>query len=298
MAESSEDGGKLVPDLLESPDGPEERADVPDTPIARPEGWLKRSWVRLWGKWWGRILAIVVPIGAFALAVTTVAANVVTVGQATGVLTPPAPQSQQTAGPVSTSSPTIKTYSGGQGPARDTFTWERPAPYPALNSITDDPNIGDQRNFVRIRLQDAGLFRDEVTVKPGDILQVEVAVFNNAADNLGYSGMAHGLTAVLGLPPIGSSLPLGVTLSGTNVASVWDGATARSQSTVYLAFNPGSATFLTNNGTFPISDYFGSGSPTLLGQEALDGEFPIGFKDGIYQGSGYVQWTYTVVAAE
>jgi len=37
------------------------------------------------------------------------------------------------------------------GPTRDTFTIEKPADHITFNSITNNPNIGDERNFVGIR---------------------------------------------------------------------------------------------------------------------------------------------------
>src|SRR5664280_2316069 len=37
------------------------------------------------------------------------------------------------------------------GPIRDTFTMEHPADHITFNSITNNPNIGDERNFVGIR---------------------------------------------------------------------------------------------------------------------------------------------------
>ena len=36
------------------------------------------------------------------------------------------------------------------GPERATFTMENPASYPTFNSITDNPTIGDERDFVRV----------------------------------------------------------------------------------------------------------------------------------------------------
>ena len=35
------------------------------------------------------------------------------------------------------------------GPERTTFTMEKPATYPTFNSITNNPTIGDERDFVR-----------------------------------------------------------------------------------------------------------------------------------------------------
>ena len=41
------------------------------------------------------------------------------------------------------------------GPERATFTMENPATYPTFNSITNNPTIGDERDFVRVGEIDA-----------------------------------------------------------------------------------------------------------------------------------------------
>lgn len=40
---------------------------------------------------------------------------------------------------------------GGWGPERQMFTMKSPSPWPVLNSIQDNPSLGDERSFVRIR---------------------------------------------------------------------------------------------------------------------------------------------------
>ena len=41
------------------------------------------------------------------------------------------------------------------GPERTTFTMASPATYPTFNSITNNPTIGDERDFVRVGEIDA-----------------------------------------------------------------------------------------------------------------------------------------------
>ena len=61
------------------------------------------------------------------------------------------------------------------GPDRTTFTWEDPAPYATFNSITNNPQLGDERNFVRIReVKDGEKFGDEITVEPGKTYEVYI----------------------------------------------------------------------------------------------------------------------------
>ena len=54
------------------------------------------------------------------------------------------------------------------GPERTTFTMKSPASYPTFNSITDNNEVGDERNFVRIIENGAaGSYTDSVKVVPG-----------------------------------------------------------------------------------------------------------------------------------
>ena len=70
---------------------------------------------------------------------------------------------------------------------RPTFTVDVPADHVAFNSIVDQKNNIDERNFVVIK--DAantaeGGWQDEITVQPGKEYLVRMEVHNNAADNL------------------------------------------------------------------------------------------------------------------
>ena len=44
----------------------------------------------------------------------------------------------------------IETIKSGWGPERKMFTMNMPATYPAINSISDNPTIGDERDFLRL----------------------------------------------------------------------------------------------------------------------------------------------------
>ena len=54
------------------------------------------------------------------------------------------------------------------GPSRATFTMQNPATYVTFNSLTDNPNLGDERNFTSVReVGSTGDWHDAVTVQPG-----------------------------------------------------------------------------------------------------------------------------------
>ena len=72
-------------------------------------------------------------------------------------------------------------------PERPTFTIENPAPHVTFNSITNNPNEGDERAFFEVKdaanTQMNG-FSGKAEVKDGQELLLRVYVHNNAADNL------------------------------------------------------------------------------------------------------------------
>ncbi|GAA0993502.1 hypothetical protein [Subtercola frigoramans] len=188
-------------------------------------------------------------------------------------------------------SPAPTTYHGGYGPERDTFTSEHSAPYAVLNSITDNPDIGDERNFVRVKLADStGNFGEFVRAKPGDQIELLVCVFDDASDGLaGSASTIHGLYAKFSWPSPGTDSSIGVTLGGKNATQVWDGATIISDEPVSLSILSDSATMRTNAGDFNVpivGDYV---SELPVGWSSPDGEFPVGYSsDGKYRGSGYL----------
>jgi hypothetical protein len=70
------------------------------------------------------------------------------------------------------------------GPERPTYTYEKPAPHVTFNSITNNPSVGDERNFVRIReLANGTKFRDDVQLQAGKTYEVMVYYHNTAASN-------------------------------------------------------------------------------------------------------------------
>ena len=75
------------------------------------------------------------------------------------------------------------------GPERPTFTGAHPAPYVTFNSITDNPDVGDERNFVRIRPAGQGTYGENVNLQSGQTYDVMVYYHNNASSGLNASGV-------------------------------------------------------------------------------------------------------------
>lgn len=84
---------------------------------------------------------------------------------------------------------TLSSSAFAYGPERPTYTIQKPADHVTFNSITDNPTIGDERNFVRIYEVGSGQnLGDSVELKPGKIYEVYAAFHNNASSNLNSSG--------------------------------------------------------------------------------------------------------------
>lgn len=179
------------------------------------------------------------------------------------------------------------------GPVRPTYTIEEPADHVTFNSITNNPNIGDERNFVGIRESDTtNLWSDEITAEKGKTYTVRMYVHNNAAENLNL--VAENVTAKFNLPTTtGKSLQVNGFLSSTNATptEVYDHATFVANEDFNLNYVEGSLKFENNHFgatgiALPESIFTASGAK--LGYSALDGNIP-----GCFQYAGYVTFRVT-----
>ena len=174
------------------------------------------------------------------------------------------------------------------GPTRTTFTIEKPAPYVTFNSITDNPSVGDERNFVGIReTTAANQWSDDMTVQPGKEYYVRMYVHNNAAANLNL--VAENVTAKFNLPTAtGKSIQVNGFLNSSNAnpTEVYDHATFNSTTDFNLAYVSGSLKYENNvfgtAGT-PLSESIFTSAGTKLGYDKLDGKIP-----GCFKYDGYV----------
>lgn len=139
---------------------------------------------------------------------------------------------------------------------RATFTWDSPATYPTFNSITNNPTIGDERNFVRVKEYGAdGPHLDSADVVAGKEYEVYIYYHNNASAsfNADGTGMADNVRVSTKLPEkleAGQTGTIYGTISSTNATpnSVWDTAFLKANETVYMRYVPDSAV-IHNSGT-------------------------------------------------
>lgn len=173
------------------------------------------------------------------------------------------------------------------GPARPSFTIEKPADYITFNSITNNPVIGgDEKDFVGIReVGSNAKWTNNMKVQNGKEYYVRIYVHNNAASNLNL--VAENVVAKLNVP---TTTAKNVTVQGQISSSnakpntVWDEATFSSDNDFNLAYVAGSALFENNGmGTTKLPDSIVNNTGAKLGYDKLDGKIP-----GCFQYAGYV----------
>jgi uncharacterized repeat protein (TIGR01451 family)/LPXTG-motif cell wall-anchored protein len=178
------------------------------------------------------------------------------------------------------------------GPNRPTYTMASPADHVTFDSITDNPAIGDERNFVGIREVGSNEdWNDTEPVSAGKQYMVRMYVHNNAASNLNM--VAHNVTAMFNLPTTtGKSLEVDgfITSSNATPNQVYDKATFTNNQDFNLVYKSGSLLFANNifpNGT-PISESAFTSAGAKLGYNQMDGNIP-----GCNQYSGWLSFVVT-----
>lgn len=179
------------------------------------------------------------------------------------------------------------------GPDRPTYTWADPSDHVTFNSITDNPNYGDERNFVRIKEATASdsTYSDNTTIEPGKEYTVYVYYHNNADSSLNASGVGIAQNAKLRMemPSVlkaGVSADMNGYISASNATpgTVWDNSKMTSNKDIALRLVSGSATIHSLgavNGSVLPDSLLTSG--TSLGYDSLNGVLP-----GCNQYAGYV----------
>lgn len=165
------------------------------------------------------------------------------------------------------------------GPSRDTYTIDEPAKDVVFNSITDNPNYGDERNFVTIKPvenKNDEKWTDELKVTNGAEYYVRMYVHNNAAANLNL--VAHDVTAKFNIPDYNAKrIQIDGYLSASNAQpeQVWDQAVFTSDNLFNISYVSGSAKYTNNANTsgFTLSNKIAT-TGTELGYESLDGDIP------------------------
>ncbi len=181
---------------------------------------------------------------------------------------------------------------GAWWPERPTFTIKNPAPYVTFNSITDNPNYGDERAFFDakpVSNTSQGGFSDQNQVTDGQEMLLRIYVHNNAADNLNASGkgIAKDAKARIWLPSVTeNTMRANAYISAPNAkpVEVSDTTDFVGNGNFKISFVPGSATMYTNAvpSGYKLSDSIVAGGAPI-GYEGANGTIP-----GCFQYSGII----------
>ena len=191
----------------------------------------------------------------------------------------------------------ISVFAGG--PERQTYTSANPADHVVFNSITDNPEHGDERNSVLIREAGVGTYVNEMKLQPGKEYEVYSYFHNNAKTSLNTGegkGIARNVRMSAQVPSVvkpGERGIVSTSITADNAVpkKVWDEAYVTTDSTVSLRYVPASARIhsggAVNNAV--LSDSLFSTNGTFLGYSALNGVLP-----GCADYAGYVVYKLKV----
>lgn len=178
------------------------------------------------------------------------------------------------------------------GPGRPTYTVEHPADHITFNSITNNPNVGDERNFVVVKdaaNQNSGGWQDDITVQPGKEYLVRIYAHNNAASSLNLTAVNTRVSASVPTTT-GKKVPLSGFVSADNASpqKVWDDISFNSTKDFNIAYVAGSAKIYNNgyaaggNGK-SLPDSIVTSAGAKIGYNGPDGRVP-----GCFQYANYI----------
>lgn len=146
------------------------------------------------------------------------------------------------------------------GPDRPTYTMAHPADHVTFDSITDNPNYGDERQFMTVQdLTTGQTLTHQTTLVAGHEYQFQIYIHNDAASNLNASGVgiAKNVTVRAALPASvngSDTADAFVDASNASPLEIYASASLTSNSAVGLQYENGSAMLHTNTQQVALSD--------------------------------------------
>ncbi|MCL2280608.1 DUF11 domain-containing protein [Candidatus Saccharibacteria bacterium] len=166
--------------------------------------------------------------------------------------------------------------------ASPSFTWQEPAPFVYFNAITDNPNWGDEHDFVRIS-EGSGALTNNITIQDGHTYNITMLVHNDASHNLNLkaTGVVGGIfyntneSNSINITGVVKADNCGETPVGNigNLCQFTDTATFTGGKNFVLDYVEGSARYQNNAGTFTLPDKV-INSGANLGYNQMDGVIP------------------------
>ena len=162
------------------------------------------------------------------------------------------------------------------GPVRPTFTWAHPATYVTFDSITDNPEYGDERPFLDVRDLNSAAVTDKITVTNNEELVLRVFFHNNASANLHLVSQNTRVKVLLPHTPSTATYAAGYIMSdNASPKVVTDTVDFVGPSNFTLSYEPGTAQLWTDAAHgLTMSDSIVTNSGALIGYATLDGKVP------------------------
>ena len=189
----------------------------------------------------------------------------------------------------------------GWGPQRDYYHWGKTVDRIVFNSFIDNPNVGDERQFVRIRKCSGGEnYGDSIKLEVGEEYEVRVFFHNNAHPDLNDEGkgVATNVRLMVEAPEVikkgTTGIIKGIIHSAEGEAKdIWDTVSVYADSTVLLRYVANSAIIHSNgsvDGTVLVSKaMFGNNGVYLAYSDSHWGVLP-----GGEEYAGYVTFRFKV----
>ncbi len=162
------------------------------------------------------------------------------------------------------------------GPARPTFTWAAPATYITFNSITDNPQAGDERSFYGVRDVNNSQTVKTINVQDNEELVFQIYFHNNAASNLNLVATNTRVKMLFPTNPVTSAISYAyISADNATPSVVGDTVQMTGPRPFTLSYENGTAQIWNEvlRGTL-LSDSIVTNTGALVGYDKLTGELP------------------------
>lgn len=120
------------------------------------------------------------------------------------------------------------------------YTKNEPSPTAVFNSLADNKQMGDERNYVHCRVADSkNMYADEVAIS-GDVEISVMVLIDNSSSLPDQAIRGARMDLLVESKPVFNPV-LNVTLSADNAITVWNGCKILSTKPTTLSYVPGSA---------------------------------------------------------
>lgn len=178
-------------------------------------------------------------------------------------------------------------FSGSWGPERPIYTDQARPAYALINSVRDNPNIGDERSLYGIR--DAAsperVWYSSIKVEPGHTYRLRIFIRNDSTDP---EAVARTTRVMVNLPTCtGTSIQTSafVTSIDTYPNQIYGNVAVSADQYFNLAYVEGSAMIENNSSNSPFtigSTDFLTSKGQLVGFDSLDGDLWPGYYHDVY----------------